>query len=281
MAEKTNGAIPPSDVAAISIERIRRDGPNGVRDFLVGLKKGQVCVVNAASYRDLETATLGILHAEAAGKRFLFRSAASLVRTYAGLQARPLLTVDDFARSSLHGGLIVVGSYVARSSQQLEELLALGNVQAITLRVEKLLSDADQDAEIARVQAEMNRLLDEQHDVVIYTSRNLITGDDAASSLVIGNRVSESLVRVVQGLNAAPRYIIAKGGITSSDVATRGLDVKRAMVRGQILPGVPVWQMGEETRFPGIPYVVFPGNVGGPDALAEATATFNAVESVR
>ena len=32
--------------------------------------------------------------------------------------------------------------------------------------------------------------------------------------------------------------------------ATRGLGVKRAMVLGQILPGIPVWEFGSETRFP-------------------------------
>jgi uncharacterized protein YgbK (DUF1537 family) len=42
------------------------------------------------------------------------------------------------------------------------------------------------------------------------------------------------------------------------------------MVLGQLLPGVPVWRLGSESRFPGVIYIVFPGNVGGPDALAQA-----------
>ena len=63
--------------------------------------------------------------------------------------------------------------------------------------------------------------------------------------------------------------LLAKGGITSSDIATQGLGVQRALVLGQILPGVPVWQLGPETRYPGLGYIVFPGNVGGPQALAE------------
>jgi hypothetical protein len=33
--------------------------------------------------------------------------------------------------------------------------------------------------------------------------------------------------------------------------------------------------LGPETRFPGMAYVVFPGNVGGDDALAEAVARFD------
>jgi uncharacterized protein YgbK (DUF1537 family) len=65
---------------------------------------------------------------------------------------------------------------------------------------------------------------------------------------------------------------VAKGGITASDVATAGLGVRRAWVLGQIQPGVPVWRLGPESRYPGKPYVVFPGNVGGPDSLARIAA---------
>jgi len=61
---------------------------------------------------------------------------------------------------------------------------------------------------------------------------------------------------------------VAKGGITSSDVATLGLGVRRALVMGQVLPGVPVWQLGKETRWPEMAYIIFPGNVGSEDALA-------------
>ena len=104
-------------------------------------------------------------------------------------------------------------------------------------------------------------------DVVLFTSRQLVTGTDANASLSISQRVSAGLVAIVQALTVRPRYILAKGGITSSDVATQGLGVQRAMVLGQVLPGVPVWQLGPETRHPGLSYIVFPGNVGGPDAL--------------
>jgi uncharacterized protein YgbK (DUF1537 family) len=97
----------------------------------------------------------------------------------------------------------------------------------------------------------------------------LITGNDAAKSLQIGQQVSTSLVAIVRGISVRPRYLVAKGGITSSDVAVKGLGVKRAIVQGQILCGVPVWQTKEESRFPGLTYVVFPGNVGRPEAVAD------------
>ena len=66
---------------------------------------------------------------------------------------------------------------------------------------------------------------------------------------------------LLQRLEVRPSYIIAKGGITSSDIGTKGLAVKRATVAGQIKPGIPVWTTGNESKFPGIAYVIFPGNV--------------------
>lgn len=59
------------------------------------------------------------------------------------------------------------------------------------------------------------------------------------------------------------------GRITSSDVGTRGLGAERAIVLGQMRADVPVWRLGLESRFPGMPYVVFPGNVGEPGTLVE------------
>ena len=128
--------------------------------------------------------------------------------------------------------------------------------------------------ETKRVAQQADQALRRNQDVMIYTSRQLITGDDADSSLSISQRVSEGLVTIVQDISTRPRYLVAKGGITSSDVATQGLGIKRAMVPGQILPGVPVWQLGPESRYPGMPYVVFPGNVGGPEALVEIVTAF-------
>ena len=104
---------------------------------------------------------------------------------------------------------------------------------------------------------------------LVYTSRALVRGSDAAASLEIGRLVSSALVKIVRSINAAPSWVVAKGGITSSDIATQGLDVFRAEVLGQILPGVPVWRTSIESRWPNLVYVVFPGNVGGPQALAE------------
>ena len=127
---------------------------------------------------------------------------------------------------------------------------------------------------LCRVVEQANAGIRAGRDVVVFTSRPQVIGNGAEASLAIGSQVSAALVELLRAIEVQPRYLIAKGGITASDLATHGLGVKRAMVLGQILPGVPVWELGAETKFPGLPYVVFPGNVGWPEALAAAVNKF-------
>ncbi|GIV79052.1 MAG: hypothetical protein KatS3mg050_3446 [Litorilinea sp.] len=269
VAEKTGGRVAADQVASISIEDLRIGGPGLVQERLMALAGGRICVVNAASLRDLEVLVAGLLQAEAQGKRFLYRTAASFVQVRAGLAPRPLLTASDLALPEEGGGLFVVGSYVPKTTGQVEALLRQSGIQGIEVDVAALLDDQRQEVEIARAVDRVNQALDQGADVVLFTSRALVTGPDAEASLAIGRRVSESLVRMVAGLSVRPRYLVAKGGITSSDIATQALGIRRAWVLGQILPGVPVWQAGAESRLPGLAYVVFPGNVGEADALAQ------------
>jgi uncharacterized protein YgbK (DUF1537 family) len=233
------------------------------------LAHGCVCVVNAASQRDLEVFVQGLLAAEAQGRRFLYRTAASFVPICAAIVPRALLAATELAMPASGGGLIIVGSHVPRTSSQLAALQSQSGVVSVEVHVQALLAEAQYAAEVARVTQAIEQALHQDADVVLFTSRALITGADASNTLAIGQRVSAGLVAVVQALAMRPRYLLAKGGITSSDIATQGLGVKRALVLGQILPGVPVWQLGPETRYPGLGYIVFPGNVGGPQALAE------------
>ena len=81
-------------------------------------------------------------------------------------------------------------------------------------------------------------------------------------------------MRITSALQSHARYIIAKGGITSSDLATKSLKVKRALVIGQILPGIPVWKLDDNCEEPNMIYVVFPGNVGAEDGITAAVRKF-------
>ena len=267
--EKTEGRIPKDQVASISLHDLRVGGPTVVADKLAALGSGQACVINATDLRDMEVLVAALLDIEATGRRFLYRTAASFVQIRAGLTTRSLLTAADLALPAAGGGLFVVGSYVPKTTMQVEALLAQPGIVPVEVDVSRLLEPSTRAAAIQQAQVAVAAAVMAGHDVVLYTSRTLVTGRDAASSLAIGQQVSSALVAIVAGLSVTPRFLVAKGGITSSDLATQALQVRRAMVLGQLVPGVPVWRTGPESRLPGLTYVVFPGNVGGSDALVQ------------
>jgi uncharacterized protein YgbK (DUF1537 family) len=264
--EKSQGRVRATDVRSISIEGIRSGGPDRVAECLRSLPRRVICVVNAVSVRDLEVFTQGLVQVELEGKRFLYRAASSFVAARCALSPRPLLLAEELTLSH-GGGLIVVGSFVPITTSQLHMLLNQSEMVGLEIDIGAVLDDGRRRKEIERVASEANRLLRDAMDVTIFTSRQLRSGNYPEENLSIARRVSGALVDVVRSISSRPRYIVAKGGITASDIATEALGVKRSMVRGQLLPGVPVWELGPESRHPGMPYVVFPGNVGDSDAL--------------
>eukprot|EP00850_Spirogloea_muscicola_P008837 SM000048S16549 [mRNA] locus=s48:290297:303770:- [translate_table: standard] len=276
--EKTQGAVAASEVASISIETIRRGGPTAVCEQLCALKKGGTCIVNAASDKDMRVFSAGMLQAERKGMSFLCRTAASFVSARLGIIMRPPLTPRDLNIRSRHGALIVVGSYVPKTTGQVRQLQKhCGAIlTTITVNARSLATDSDaaRKAEIRRASEVADGAIREGKDVLVVTSRELITGRSGDTSLEIGSKVSSGLVEIVSSISTRPRYILAKGGITSSDIAVKALEARRAEVVGQAASGVPLWQLGPGSRHVGVPYIVFPGNVGDADALAMIVKTW-------
>jgi uncharacterized protein YgbK (DUF1537 family) len=285
LAEKSRGRIRADEVFSISIDELRCKGPDEVAWKLLSLEEGSVCIVNAARGRDLEVLALATLRAEKQGGRFLYRTAASFVAARLGLPARSLwnpaaqadAAAGPFARpakvGTVPGGLFIVGSHVPRTTAQLDELLRTANVVPIPLSSEDLLGDS-REVELSRATSLVNTGLREGRDVVVFTTREVVLAEKAEEILDLGQRISDALAQLLRGVEVKPRYVVAKGGITASDLASKGLGIKRAMILGQILPGVPVWELGAETKFPGAPYIVFPGNVGQPSALTQVVSAF-------
>jgi uncharacterized protein YgbK (DUF1537 family) len=166
--------------------------------------------------------------------------------------------------------LLVAGSYVGQTSQQLHALAkACPEIDQIELGVPRLMDPETRDAEIARCRRLIDGRMRIGGSAVLFTSRELVRAARTLSDLDVGAQVSAAIVELVSTLTIRPAWLIAKGGITSSDIATKALGIVRAMVLGQALPGVPVWSCGPECKWPGLSYVVFPGNVGGMDALTQ------------
>ncbi|GAB3909995.1 four-carbon acid sugar kinase family protein [Larkinella knui] len=271
--EKTGGRIRASDVNALSIEDIRLGGPSAVSAKLKACPAGAVCVVNAASYRDLEVVVMGLLLAEESGQKFLYRSSATLVPIRAGLESGQRFTPDKAQVASAHGSLVVVGSHVPKTTSQLTWLLEKVPCQSIEVNVAELLAAAETETQSQTIRQQTDQWLAAGTNVVIYTSRRLEVGVDSESSLAINAAVSGFLVSLVQGLTVRPKFLLAKGGITASDLASKGLSAETALVLGAVIPGVPVWQLDAKSKFPGLTYVVFPGNVGDQTSLETVCRT--------
>src|SRR3954469_3956902 len=272
VAEKSRGAIRPDQVHSLTLDDIRRGGPQRVAEILAGVTDGAFVVVNAVEYADLDVVVLGLLESEATGKSFLYRTGPSFPQPLAGLAPPPPLQAGDIWPAGRPGGhgLVVVGSHVGLTSRQVAVARERGGLTEIELDVPTVADPARRAGHVADVAARVVAALAEA-DVLLFTSRTLLRDADPAASLQIARQVSTAVIEVVRGAVAAePAWIVAKGGITSHDVAVRGLGIRRATVLGQLLPGlVSVFQPVE--AFPqvvGTPYVVFAGNVGDENTLA-------------
>ncbi|KAJ5089238.1 hypothetical protein N7532_007922 [Penicillium argentinense] len=293
--EKAPGRFGVDQLWSVSIEEIRVGGPQAVCEKLLRAPAGGVVIVNAAAESDMHVFVAGLLlgaydaipimcrqwsctdTAESKGKHFLYRTGAAFVSTRLGIRSKSPITAKELGLPSPRqtGGLIVAGSYVPKTTAQLKVLTdrrgATGQLAIIEMKVDELIASPETASQtVSRVVKETEDHLRAGQDTLVMTSRKLVTGDDELSSLKIGSAVAEALVSVLQRIEVRPRYIIAKGGITSSDAATKGLNAKRALIVGQAAPGVPLWRCDEETsRHRSVPFVVFPGNVGGEETLCE------------
>lgn len=261
-------ALAPAQIESIPLALLRTGDVEQVSARLAQIPTGSFCVVNALHYHDLEVFVAALAQQE---QRFLARSAASYVRVRAGLEPRALLRGAALLPTDAgRGGLVAAGSYIQKSSRQIEHALRLPNVHGVVLSVPDVLDAATRSKAIAQAAEQVNDWLSRDEVALLYTSREQIRGGSEEQAMYIGEQVASALVEVVAQTAHPPRWLIAKGGITSSDVATKALKVRRAMVQGQLLPGVPVWRTEPESRFPALTYVVFPGNVGSETGIAEA-----------
>ncbi len=263
--EKTRGRIRADQVIRFGLDEVRGDIVGRLRS----LEGNACCVVDAECPSDLDGFVRQVLAAVAGGKRFLFRSAASLLTALAGLPPQPV-EPGDMSRFVRGGqpGVVLMGSHVATSSRQLEHLVGHTDVLPVEVAVDRLATD--EDGLYADIRQQIDVARGEGRGVALYTSRGERELPSAAERLAFGERVSGFLMRLVRGLPEDIGFLISKGGITSNDTLSRGLALSSARVLGQVRAGCSVVRCPtDHPRFPNLPVVIFPGNVGGPEALTE------------
>lgn len=277
--EKSRGRIPATTVIVVNLA-ILRAGPMAIADAIEGATDATPIVVDAVTENDLRLLALGLDEAERRGKKLIYRVGPPFVRARIGQAVRtPLSAADAFGDTAapVAGGLIVVGSHVAMTTRQLDALKRVhSSARVVEIDVAALLAP-ESPAHLGEVVDRVVGAL-AGADVILQTSRTLVSTADPADSLRIARTVSAAVVEVVQRVVARtrPRFVIAKGGITSSDVAALGLQIRHAIVRGPMLPGiVSLWEPVDGPAT-GIPYVVFAGNVGDDASLVAVVRTLSA-----
>ena len=264
--EKSEGKVTPDHIASVSVQMLRNRSQEAIKSTLEERDTTHI-VVNATSYSDLQVFALAILQNT---NSFIFRTAASFINAISGIALRSCLEkIEILGKPTQNGALVVVGSYVPKTTAQLQHVKKNYNAVFLELEVSNVLNPILFSKKLTLLASEIDHHIGMGEDVVLFTSRTVIKGSTKNESLEIINSVSAGLISIVKQIENRPKYLVAKGGITSSDVATKGLGVRRANILGQVLKGVPVWQLGKEAKFPGLSYIVFPGNVGGNSALHE------------
>lgn len=277
VAEKTKGAVPADQVAAIGLQTLRT-APQEVLDAVMALADGAVLTCDIVTEEDLRALSLALVAAEGAGKRFVYRVGPPFVRARIGQEKHAPLTLAEIEEARqragavdedrLPNGLVVVGSHVGVTQRQLAHLK--DNVAATVLEIDvaKVIDGTERTAHLEGLIDEAFGILP-TGSVILQTSRKLVTGADAHASLDISRQVSSAVVAVVNGIlkRVTPAFVLAKGGITSSDVASRGLEIRHATAIGPMLPGIVSLWMAQDGPAQAVPYIVFPGNVGDDTSL--------------
>jgi uncharacterized protein YgbK (DUF1537 family) len=266
VAEKTKGRIAADQVERFLLKDIRA----GSLDRLMGLTNNQCCVVDAETQADLDQFAADILAAASRGKKFLFRSAASLLTALAQLPPQPVAPeqMSTYVRSP-QPGVVIVGSHVQKTTTQLAQLLKLPGVAGIEIEVKQLLEPGNRDRLLQQALEQVRSSHASGKTPVVYTSRQELQFDSMQTRLEFGEQVSDLLMQIVKGLPPETSFLISKGGITSNDVLSKGLELTTARLLGQIIPGCSVVRTpGDRSYLPNLPVVLFPGNVGDADALA-------------
>ncbi len=262
--EKTAGRIRAGEVERFVLSDVR----GNALPRLLALKDNACCVVDAETQPDLDHFAAQLRQAAAQGKRFLFRSGASLLTALASLPPQPVAAEDmsAFVRGG-RPGAVIVGSHVKKTTAQLNELLKQPGIAPLEINVAQLPEGR------ARVVQEAVKAASALHaqglTPVIYTSRVERQFAERQQRLAFGVEVSGTLMDIVKQLPETLGFLISKGGITSNDVLSAGLALRASRVLGQILPGCSVVKCPDgHPRYPGLPVVIFPGNVGNEAALA-------------
>ena len=232
-----------------------------LRDYIKekGANADDYDIIDAQDYTALIQYSKKIFQKLQSNDAIVIRCSSSLPKAISGISDKPLLDRTMLKHDGV--GCFVVGSHVKKTTLQLECLLQAEGTCAVEVDVQRILNDAD--PLMLETLDVIRQVVEQGLTPVVYTSRQEIRLADADQRQHLGQQVSDFLVGIVRRLPYTPAYLVGKGGITSHDILTKGLDISSARVLGQVVNSVPCVM----THM--FPYIIFPGNVGSEQSLRE------------
>jgi uncharacterized protein YgbK (DUF1537 family) len=250
--------------AAVSVPLAEvRAGTGAVASALLAAAPGTVVCPDVVTEDDVAAVHRDLLAAEQRGRTVVVRSAAPLAARCAGVLSDGLLPVPLVVPPG--PVLVVCGSHTAAASAQLRTLEPRSGPP---VQLSTTTAQHDPAAAAAELVPLVRARLQEKGVAVVATERRRSADH---GTLGHGERVMAGLTAAVAGVADAAAVVVAKGGITSAEVARTGLGSRSAVVRGQVLAGVSVWDLERGARG-SMPYVVVPGNVGDERTLVDVLA---------
>jgi len=265
--EKTNQRIGKRQIGSLSIDFLRNRSIQDIKRQILYLRDKDYMIINAFNYFELRKFSLAVLEIlTEQDSSAIFRTSSSFVKAISGIRDKSMLVKQDLL-SNGGIGIFIVGSHVQMSTAQLEKLLQENGVRGIEVKPHDTLLNPN--GAVSSTLHFISETVNQNITPVIYTSREEIRYKEKRMRIKIGQSISAALVDIMRRLPFRPSYIVAKGGITSNDILKYSLDIESATVEGQILPGVPVIVTERSNKYPSVPYIIFPGNVGTEESLAE------------
>ncbi len=221
----------------------------GVAAAIASAPAGAVVLPDAETDAGIVRIADGIRIARRAGRAVVVRSAAPLAAALANVQSDGLLEVPLVPAPV--PTLVACGSHAVGATAQLDRVEA-AHGPAVVIPTDDAFADPVA-AGRAAASAARERLA--ATGLAVVTTERHRRADH--NTLRHGELVMQALTTAVRELMPDVEAVVAKGGITSAELARTGVGASRALVRGQVLPGVSVWDLvsaeGEERLYVVVP----------------------------
>tara|TARA_Y100001968_G_scaffold333366_1_gene395766 strand:- start:270 stop:1637 length:1368 start_codon:yes stop_codon:yes gene_type:complete len=293
---KSSGEILPKNILRITIDMLNSskinlfdNKKNQLQDFLCNLKQQHHVIVDANKKEDLEILVNNIRSLKSK-KNFLFRSAASFINAISGVDSKIISSKEIYylkAKDSLGNckpGIVIVGSYIKLSENQLELLLKQKSWKGLELSVSKFESiffGTSSKMLLNEMKSELisqgREILLKNYNLVLYTSREIISLTTELKQVDFEIALAKFMAVISSELSCFAGFFISKGGTTTNTFLVDGLKAKSVYLHGQIMPGLSlVYAKTEKNSFP---VVTFPGNLGNDEMLLQACQIMSGIKT--